>query len=163
MVLEKTLESPLDCKEIQLVHPKGHQYWIFIGRTVADAETTILWPPDAKNWLIWKDPDAGKDWRREEKGTTEEEMVCWHHWLHGHEFEKVPRVCDGQGSLLCCRSWGCKQSDSTEWLNWTECWWIFQIPKMKCLIPSVVCLKTEVLLEELNCWVAFHSPKPHQM
>ena len=87
VVLEKTLESPLDCKEIQPVHPKGNQSWIFIGRIVAEAETPILWPPDAKKWLIWKDPDAGKDWRREEKGTTEDEMVGWHYWLNGHEFE----------------------------------------------------------------------------
>ena len=85
--LEKTLESPLDCKEIQPVSPKGNQYWIFIGRTDIEAETLIFWPPDAKNWLVRKDPDAGKDWRREEKGTTEDEMVGWHHWLNGHEFE----------------------------------------------------------------------------
>ena len=87
VVLEKTLESSLDCKEIQPVHPKGNQSWIFIGRTDAEAEVPILWPPDVKSWLIWKDPDAGKDWRREEKGTTEDEMVGWHHWLNGHEFE----------------------------------------------------------------------------
>ena len=87
VVLEKTLESPLDCKEIQPVHPKGDQSWVFIGRTDAEAETPILWPPDAKNWLIWKDPDTGRDWRREEKGTTEDEMVGGHHWLNGHEFE----------------------------------------------------------------------------
>ena len=87
VVLEKTLESPLDCKEIQPVHPKGNQSWIFIGRIDAEAETPILWPPDVKNWLIWKDPDAGKDWRWEEKGTTEDEMVGWHHRLSGHEFE----------------------------------------------------------------------------
>ena len=87
VVLEKTLESPLDCKEIQLVHPKGNQFWIFIGRTDAEAETPVLWPPDAKNQLIGKDPDAGKDWRWEEKGTTEDEMVGWHHWLNGHKFE----------------------------------------------------------------------------
>ena len=87
VVLEKTLESPLDCKEIQPVHPKGNQSWIFIGRTDAEAETPILWPPDLKSWLIWKDPDAGKDWGQEEKGTTEDEMVGWHHWLKGHEFE----------------------------------------------------------------------------
>ena len=84
---EKTLESPLDCREMQLVHPKGNQSWIFIGRTDVEAEIPILWPPDAKNWLIGKDPDSGKDWRREEKGTTEDEMVGWHHWLNGHEFE----------------------------------------------------------------------------
>ena len=87
VVLGKTLESPLDCKEIQPVHPKGNQSWIFIGRTDVEAETSILWPSDGKNWLIWKDPDAGKDWRREEKGTTEDEMVGWHHWLNGHESE----------------------------------------------------------------------------
>ena len=87
MVVEKTLESPLDCKEIQLVHPKGNQSWIFIGRTDAEAETPILWPPDAKNWLIWKYPDSGKDWRQEDKGTTEDEMVGWNHWLSGHQFE----------------------------------------------------------------------------
>ena len=87
VVLEKTLESPLDCKEIKLVNPEGNQSWIFIGRTDAEAETPILWLPDVKNWLIWKDPDAGKDWRGEEKGTTEDEMVGWHHWLNGHEVE----------------------------------------------------------------------------
>ena len=87
MVLEKTLASPLDCKEIQSVHPKGHQSWMFIGRTDVEAETSILWPSDAKSWLIWKDPDAGQDWRREEKGMTEDDMVGWHHWLSGHEFE----------------------------------------------------------------------------
>ena len=87
VVLEKTLESPLDCKEIQLVYPKGNQSWVFIGRTDAEAETPILWPPDVKNWLIWKDPDAGKDWRQKEKGMTEDEMVGWHHQLNGHRFE----------------------------------------------------------------------------
>ena len=87
VVLEKTLESPLDCKGIQPVHPKGDQSWVFIGRTDAEAGTPILWPPDEKKWLIVKDPDAGKDWRREVKGTTEDEMVGWHHWLNGHEFE----------------------------------------------------------------------------
>ena len=87
VVLEKTLESPWDCEEIQPVHPKGDQPWVFIGRTDAEAETSVLWPPNAKNWLIWKDPDAGKDWRREEKGTTEDELVGWHHWLNGREFE----------------------------------------------------------------------------
>ena len=117
VVLKKTLESPLDCKEIQPVHPKGNQSWIFIGRTDAEAETPILWPPDAKNWLIWKDPDAGKDWRREEKGMTEDEMDGWHHWLNGHESEQAPEVGDGQGSLGC--PWGRKESDMTEQLRWT--------------------------------------------
>ena len=99
VVLEKTLESPLDCKEIQPVHPKGNQSWIFIGGTDAEAETAILWPPEAKKWLIGKDPDAGKDWRWEEKGMTQDEVVRWHHWLHGHEFEQAQGVGDGQGSL----------------------------------------------------------------
>ena len=120
MVLVKTLESPLDCKEIQPVHPKGNQSWIFIGRTDAEAETPIPCPPDGKNWFIWKDPDAGKDWRREEKGMTEVEMVGCHHRLDGHEFEQAPVVGDGQGSLTCCSPWGHKESYMTERLNWTE-------------------------------------------
>ena len=119
-VLEKTLESPLDCKEIQPVHPKGNQSWIFIRRTDAEAETPILWPPDAKSWLIGKDPDARKDWRQREKGTTEDEMVGWHHWLNGHNFGWTPGVGDGQGGLACCSPWGCKELDTTEWLNWTD-------------------------------------------
>ena len=117
VVFEKTLESPLDCKEIQPVHSKGDQSWIFIGRTDAEAETPILWPPDAKSWLIGKDPDDGKDWRQEKKGMTEDEMVEWHHWLNGHEFEQTPGVGDGQGSLACCSPRGCKESDMTEQLN----------------------------------------------
>ena len=117
VVLEKTLESPLDCKEIQPVHPKGNQSWIFVGRTDAEAETPILWPPDAKNWLIGKDP--GKDWRQEEKGMTEDEMVGWHHRLDGHEFEQASGVGDGQASLACCSLWGCRESDTIEQLNWT--------------------------------------------
>ena len=120
VVLEKTLESPLDCKEIQPVHPKGNQSWIFTGRTDAEAETPILWSPDVKNWLIWKDPDAGKDWRQEEKGMTEDEMVGWHHRLNGHEFEQALGVGDGQGSLECCSPWGRKELDITGLLNWTE-------------------------------------------
>ena len=102
-MLEKTLESPLDCKEIQPVHPKGNHSWIFIGRTDAEAETPILWPPDAKNWLIWKDPDAGKNRKQEEKGTAEDGMVGWHHRLSGHEFEQALGVGGGQGGLACCR------------------------------------------------------------
>ena len=102
LVLEKTLESPLDCKEIQPVHPEGNHSWVFIGRTDAEAETPILWPPNAKSWLIWKDPDAGKDWGQEEKGTTEDEMVGWHHWLNGHGFGWTLRVGDGQEGLSCC-------------------------------------------------------------
>ena len=120
VVLEKTLESLLDCKEIQPVHPQGDQSWVFIGRTNVEAEAPIVWPPDAKNWLIWKDPDAGKDWRQEEKGTTEGEMVRWHHWLNRHEFGQTPAVGDGQGGLACCGSWGHKELDTTKWLNWTE-------------------------------------------
>ena len=120
VVLEKTLESPLDCKEIQPVHFKGDQSWVFIGRTDAKAETPILWPPDAKSWLIGKDPDAGKDWGQEEKGTTEDEMVGWHHRLNGHEFGWTLGVGDGQGGLVCCGSWGRKELDTTEQLNWAE-------------------------------------------
>ena len=112
--------SPLDCKDIKPVHPKGNQSWIFIGRTNAEAKTPILWPPDAKNWLMWKDPDAAKDWRLEEKGTTEDEMIGGHHRLDGHEFEQAPGVGDRQGSLVCCSPWGHKESDTTERLNWTE-------------------------------------------
>ena len=112
VVLQKTLKSPLDCKEIKPVHPKADQSWVFIGRTDVEAEAPILWPPDVKNWLIGKDPDAGKDWWQEEKGTTEDEMVGWHHRLNGHEFEQA------QGSLACCshgvaKSW-------TRLRDWTE-------------------------------------------
>ena len=119
VVLDKTLESPLDCKEIQLVHPKGNQSWIFIGRTDAEAETPILWPPDAKKWLIGKEPNAGKDWRWEEKGTTEDEMVGWHHRLNGLGFGWTLGVGDGQGGLECCFTWCHKGSYTTEQLNWT--------------------------------------------
>ena len=120
VVLEKTLESPLGCKEIQPVHPKGDQPWLFIGRTDAKAETPILWLPYVKSWLIWKDPDAGKDWGQEEKGTTEDEMVEWHHQCNGHGFGWTPGVGDGQGGLVCCNSWDWKESDMTERLNGTE-------------------------------------------
>ena len=125
VVLEKTPESPLDYKEIQCVHPKGNQSWIFIGRTTAETVTPILWPLDVRSWLIWKDPDAGKDCRQEEKGTTEDEMVGWHHWLNGHEFEQALRVGDGQGSLACCSPCNmckeCKECKSHTLLsNWTE-------------------------------------------
>ena len=123
VVLEKTLESPLDCKEIKPVHPKEDQSWIVTGRT--DAEAPILWPPDVKNWLIWKDPDAGKDWRQEEKWTTEDEIVGWHHLHDGHEFEQALGVGDGQGGLVCCNSWGHKESDTTEQLTTnTHAWYI---------------------------------------
>ena len=120
MVLEKTLESPLDNKEIQPVHSEGAQPWDFFGRNDAEAETLVLWPPHAKNWLIGKDSDAGRDWGQEEKGTTEDEMAGWHHRLDGREFEWTPGVGEGQGGLACCNSWGRKESDMTERLNWTE-------------------------------------------
>ena len=120
VVLKKTFESPLDCKEIKPVNTKGNQSWIFIGRTDAEAEAPVLWPSDMKNWLIWKDPDAGKDWRQEEKGTTEDEMVGWHHQLYGQEFKQAPGIADGQGSLAWCSPWGRKESDTTEQLNWTD-------------------------------------------
>ena len=131
VVLEKTLESPLYCKEIQPVHSEGDtQPWDFFGRNDATAETPVLWPPNAKNpvlwpphaksWLIGKDSDAGRDWGQEEKGMTEDEMSGWHHWLDGRESEWTLGVGDGQGGLVCYDSWGHKESDTTEWLNWTE-------------------------------------------
>ena len=120
VVLEKTLESPLDCKEIQPVHAEGDQPWDFFGRNDAKAETPVLWPPHVNSWLIGKDSDAGRDWGQEEKGTTEDEMAGWHHRFDGHESEWTPGVGDGQGGLVCCDSWGCKESDTTKWLNWTE-------------------------------------------
>ena len=123
VVLEKTLESPLDCKEIQPVHSKGDQPWVFFGRTDAKAETPILWLPHVKSWLIGKDSDAGRDSGQEEKGMTEDEMAGWHHRLDGREFEWTPGSGDGQGGLACCNSWGRKESDTTEWLNWTELNW----------------------------------------
>ena len=113
VVLEKTLDSPLDSKKIKPVNPKGNQPWLFIGRT--DAEAVILWSPDVKSQLIGKDPDVGKDWRQEEKGVTEDEMVGWYHWINGHEFEQTLGDSEGQGSLACCSSLGCKEWDMTEW------------------------------------------------
>ena len=113
-------ESPLDCKEIQPVHSKGDQSWVLIGRNDVKAETSILWPPDVKSWLIGKDSDAGRDWRQEEKGKTEDEMARRHHRLDGRESEWTSGVGDGQGGLVCCDSWGHKESDMTERLNWTE-------------------------------------------
>ena len=121
VVLKTTLEHPLDCKETQPVHPKGDQSLVLIGRTDAEAETPMLWPPDAKSWLTGKNPSAGRDWGQEEKGTTEDaKMAGWHHQLNRHEFGWTPGVGDGQGGLACCDSWGHKESDRTERLNWTE-------------------------------------------
>ena len=115
------ISHPPDCKEIQPVHSKGDQPWDFFGRNDAKAETPVLWPPHAKSWVIGKDPDARRDWGQEEKGTTEDEMAGWHHWLNGREFEWSPGIGDGQGGLACCDSWGCK---SRTWLsNWTELNW----------------------------------------
>ena len=119
-MLKKTLESPLDSKGIQLVQSKGDQSWVFFGRTDAKAETPVLRPPHVKSWLIGKDSDSERDWGQEEKGTTEAKMAGWHHWLDGHEVEWTPGVGDGQGGLACCNSWGRKELDTTEWLNWTE-------------------------------------------
>ena len=123
VVLEKTLESPLDCQEIQPVHSKGDQFWVFIGRTDAKAENPILWLPHVKSWLIGKDSDVWRNWRQEAKGTTEDEMAGWHHRLNGHEFEWTPGVGDGQGGLACWDSWGHKESDTTERLKWIELNW----------------------------------------
>ena len=122
VVLGKTPEIPLDYKEIKPVSSKENQVLIFIGRTDAEAEALIFWPPEPKNWLMWKDPDAGKDWRQEQKGTTEDEVVAWHHRLNGHEFEQALGDGDGQGSLVCFSPWGCKESDMTEQLK-TNRWW----------------------------------------
>ena len=147
VVLEETFESLLDCKEIQPVHPKGDQSWVFIRRTDIEAETPIIWPPDVKNWLIGKDPDAGKDWRREKKGMTEDEMAGWHHWLDGHEFEWTPGVNDGQGRQACCNSQGHKELDTTEQLNWTELkegW----VPKNWCFWTKVL---EKTLESPLDC------------
>ena len=145
VVLEKTLESPLDCKEIQPVHPKGDQSWVFFGSTDAKAETPILWPPHAKSWLIGKDSDAGRDWGQEEKGTTEDEMVGWHHRLDGHEFEWTPGVGNGQGGLACCSSWGHKESDwvteLTSWLKWLER-----------AFPVVHIVKNPLAVQETQVW-----------
>ena len=152
MVLEKTLESPLDCKEIQPVHSEGDQPWDFFGKNDTKAETPVLWPPHAKSWLIGKDSDAGRDWGQKEKGMTEDEMAGWHHWLDGRESEWTPGVGDGQGSLACCDSWGRKESDTTERLNWPELKDYFPFTKYwlcslcctgylwVCLTPTLFCV-----------------------
>ena len=128
--LEKTLKSPLDRKEIQPVHPEGDQSWVFIGGNYVEAETPVLWPPHAMSWFIGIDPDAGRDWGQEEKGTTEDEMFGWHHWLDGRESGWTLGVGDGQRGLACCDSWGCKELDTTERLKWTELNWFFSSDKI---------------------------------
>ena len=137
VVLEKTLESPLDCKEIQPVYSKRVQSWVFIGRTDVEAETPILWPPHTKSGLIGKDPAAGKDWRQEEKGAIEDEMVGWHHRLNGHEFRWTPGAGDGQGGLVCFNSWGRRELDTTEWMNWTELNWSIPLVKDVGMNPAL--------------------------
>ena len=148
-VLEKTLESPLDCKEIQPVHSKGDQPWVFFGRNDAKVEIPGLWPPHAKSWLIGKDSDDGRDWGQVEKGMTEDEMAGWHHQLDGHEFEWTPGVGNGQGGLACCSSWGCKESDTTEWLNWTE------------LMPVIKSSKSPEIKHSPDLWVKWMLRKIH--
>ena len=123
VMLEKTLESPLDCKEIKPVNPKGNQPWIFIGRTDAEAKAPVLWPPDMKSWLIRTDPDARKDWRQQEKGATEGEMVGWHHQLSGHKFEHIQGDSEGQGSLVCCSPWGHSRTWLSDWTSIMWFWW----------------------------------------
>ena len=160
MVLEKTLESPLDCKKIQLVHPKGKQSWIFTGRIDAEAEVPILWPPDANNWLLGKDPDAGKDWRQEEKGTTEDEMAGWHHQLNRHEFGWSPGVGYGQGDLACCSLWAAKIGrDWVTELNWmTKVTHYFPTEKSCLFFMSWVNLSTiRLCLDIFAGLVAFSS------
>ena len=154
-MLAKTLESPLDCEEIQPVHPKGDQSWVFIGRTDVEAETPILWPPDANSWLIWKDPDAGKDWRQEEKGTTEDEMVEWHYQLNGHGFGWTPGVDYGQGGVACCGSRGHKESDMTERLNWTELKRRESFSRIE--VISLLPIFTPTLLNPHPCYLEFSS------
>ena len=156
VVLEKILESPLDYKEILPVNPKGDQSWTFTGRTDAEAETPIFWPPDEKYWLIGKDSDAGKDWRQEKKGMTEDEMVGWHHRFDGHEFEQAPGVGDGQGGLVCCSPWSHKGSDTTEKMNWTE---LTLLLGRQC--QSWVKLQDTQLVSQIAWWgKSHHRPPP---
>ena len=153
VVLEKTLESPLVCKEIQPVHPKGNQSWIFIGRTDAEPEAPILWSPDAKSWLLGKEPDAGKDWRQEEKGTTEDEMVGWHHQLNGHQFEQALGDGEGQGSLACSSPRGQKKLNMTEWLNNNDM--VFPVLMSRCENWSIKKAESQRIdAFELWCWRA---------
>ena len=139
VVLEKTLESSLDCKEIKPVNPKGNKSWIFIGSTDTEAEAPLFCPPDAKNWLIEKDPNAGTDWRQEEKGITEDEMAGWHHWLNGHEFEQALGAGEGQGGLACCSPWGYKELDMTEQMNNKVCKMAHYVLQLILLSSHLVC------------------------
>ena len=164
-VLKKTLKSPLDCKEIQPVHSEGDQPWDFFGRNDAEAETPVLWPPHGKSWLIGKHSEAGRDWGQEEKGMTEDEMAGWHHWLDGLESEWTPGVGDGQGGLACCKSWGCKESDTPEWLNWTELNWSpnhmnLQVVNCQRCKWAFTCPITEVsLMSDIHCHM--HASSGH--
>ena len=142
------LESPMDCKEIQPVHSKGDQSWMFFGRNDAKAETPILWSPHAKTWLIGKDSDAGRDWEQEEKGTTEDEMAGWHHGFYGRELEWTLGVGDGQGGLACCNSWGFKELEMTEQLNWAE---------LNGLICFPTLFKSEFCYNEFMIWATVIS------
>ena len=177
VVLEKILESPLDCKEIQPVHSEGDQPWDFFGGNDAEAETPVLWSPHAKSWLIGKDSDAGRDWGQEEKGRTEDETAGWHHWLDGRESEWTPGVGDGQGGLACCNSWGREESNTTEWLNWTELNWSTPsillnqrrrrvnsrsyVLMLSCQIISINFLKRHRLKSQYKLviqWLRLHAP-----
>ena len=157
VVLDKTLESPLDCMEIQPVNPKGNQSWIFIGRTDDEAEALILWLPDTRSWFTRKDPDDWKDWRQEEKGMTEDEVVGWHLWCTGCEFEQALGVGDAQGGLQCCSSWGCKEWDMTEQPNWIELlkWNDFFLSQFLPTSNKYVCKHTKWLacVGQLYFWV----------
>ena len=152
-MLEKTLESPLDCKEIKPVNPQENQSWIFIGRTDAETETPKLWPPDVKNWLLGKDPDAGEDWRWEEKRTTEDEMVGWHHRLNGHEFEQALRDDQGQGSLVCGTPWGHKESDTTVWLNWSNSRLSVRQCGSNCILIGLI--EKSMIWKKVHDWTKF--------
>ena len=147
VVLEKTLESPLDCKEIKPVSSKGNQPWIFIGRTEAEAEAPVLWPPDVKSQLIGKDPGAGKDWGQEEKRMTENEMVGWHHWLDGHESEQTPGESEGQGSMVCRSPWSRKELDASKWLNNNK--WSYYPKQTTDLIPIKLSMTFFTELEQI--------------
>ena len=153
VVLEKTLERPLDCKEIQPVHSEGDQPWDFFGRNDSKAETPVLWPPHAKSWLIGKDSDAGRDWGQEEKGTTEDEMAGWHHWDDGHESEWTLGDGDEQEGLACCNSWGPKELDMTEWLNWTELASAPLVLHFSCSATALMFSSFFWLNPELSCFV----------